>query len=147
MPSPEHAADLERVLTRATQECESKQGVWFGDGLPQAVQSGASRRGNIDSHEEPAGDRVRRSERRVPGGTRDHGRRSSLPELNCPVVGLSDSLPSKTSAQLVGAGTPKPGIQITRLICPVAVFDFTSKRAFACARCVTASRRRTSRRG
>ena len=39
MPSPEHAADVERVLSRAAQECESKHGVWFGAGLPQAVRS------------------------------------------------------------------------------------------------------------
>jgi len=39
MPSPKHAADLDRVLSRAAEECESKQGVWFGDGLPQAVRS------------------------------------------------------------------------------------------------------------
>ena len=38
MPSPEHAADLERVLTRAAEECESG-GAWFGEGLPQALKS------------------------------------------------------------------------------------------------------------
>ena len=38
MPSPEHAADLERVLSRAAEECEPGRGVWFGDGLPQDVR-------------------------------------------------------------------------------------------------------------
>ena len=38
MPSLAHAADLERVLTRAAEECESG-GAWFGEGLPQALKS------------------------------------------------------------------------------------------------------------
>jgi hypothetical protein len=45
-------------------------------------------------------------------------------ELNCPVVGLSAAT-LEDLAELVGADS-ETGIQITRLICPVAVFDFTS---------------------
>ena len=37
MPSPEHEAELERVLSRAAEECEVGA-VWFGEGLPQLVK-------------------------------------------------------------------------------------------------------------
>jgi acyl CoA:acetate/3-ketoacid CoA transferase beta subunit len=121
MPSLEHAADLERVLTRATQECESKQGVWFGDGLPQAVQSALEALGNTTTREPMEIAFVEVSAVSPQGrATTD----ADPSELNCPVVGLSAAT-LEDLAELVGADS-ETGIQITRLICPVAVFDFTS---------------------
>ena len=38
MTSPANEADVARMLERAAQECESKQGVWLGGGLPQALK-------------------------------------------------------------------------------------------------------------
>ncbi len=122
MPSPEHAADLERVLTRATQECESKRRVWFGDGLPQAVRGVVEAGGNI-APEEPAEIAFIEVNAVSPEGraTTD----ADPPSLGCPVVGLSNSTLEDLDA-LVGP-EPETGIQITRLICPVAVFDFTEE--------------------
>ena len=120
MPSPEHAADLERLLARAAQECESKQGVWFGSGLPQAVRNAIETPGQSIDHEPAELAFIEVSVVSVQGrATTD----AAPPALDCPVVGLStstfDELGSLVRAQ------SNNGIQITRLICPVAVFDFT----------------------
>jgi hypothetical protein len=48
---------------------------------------------------------------------------ASASALGCPVVGLSASTLEQL-ASLVGPPSAE-GVQITRLICPVAVFDFT----------------------
>jgi acyl CoA:acetate/3-ketoacid CoA transferase beta subunit len=108
MSSLEHAADLERVLSRAAEECESKQGVWFGDGLPQAVRSAIEALGNT-TDQEPA--ELAFVEDADPSA------------LGCPVVGLSTST-LEDIGSLLGSECVT-GIPITRLICPVAVFDFT----------------------
>ena len=120
MPSPEHAADLERVLSRAAQECESKRGVWFGGGLPQAVRSAVEALGQSVAQEPVELAFIEVSAVSVQGrATTD----ADPPAVDCPVVGLStatlDDLGSFVRDQ------SNTGIQITRLICPVAVFDFT----------------------
>jgi acyl CoA:acetate/3-ketoacid CoA transferase beta subunit len=121
MPSPEHAADLERVLSRAAQECKSKRGVWFGDGLPQALRSAIEGHGQA-SAQGPAEIAFVEVSAVSPQGRASTDADPSA--LDCPVVGLStatlDDLGSLVRSQ------DDTGIQITRLICPVAVFDFTS---------------------
>jgi acyl CoA:acetate/3-ketoacid CoA transferase beta subunit len=121
MPSPEHAADLERVLSRAAQECESKQGVWFGDGLPQAVRSAVEGCGQTTT-EEPAELAFVEVRAVSPQGRATTDADPSAP--GCPVVGLSTATLDDLGS-LVGSPC-EAGIQITRLICPVAVFDFTA---------------------
>jgi acyl CoA:acetate/3-ketoacid CoA transferase beta subunit len=121
MPSPEHVANLERVVSRAAQECESKQGVWFGDGLPQTLRSAVEGLGQRTAQEsaELAFVEVRAVS---PQGRATTDANPSA--LGCPVVGLSTAGLDELGS-LVGSPC-ETGIQITRLICPVAVFDFTS---------------------
>jgi acyl CoA:acetate/3-ketoacid CoA transferase beta subunit len=120
MPSPEHAADLDRVLSRAAEECESKQGVWFGDGLPQAVRSAIEALAQTTA-QEPAELALIEVSAVSPQGRASTD--ADPPGLECPVVGLSTSGLDDLDS-LVGSPSDN-GIQITRLICPVAVFDFT----------------------
>jgi acyl CoA:acetate/3-ketoacid CoA transferase beta subunit len=120
MPSLEHAADLERVLSRAAEECESKQGVWFGDGLPQAVRSAIEALGNT-TDQEPAELAFVEVSAVSPQGRATTDADPSA--LGCPVVGLSTST-LEDIGSLLGSECVT-GIPITRLICPVAVFDFT----------------------
>ena len=122
MPSPEHAADLERVLSRATQECESKQGVWFGGGLPQAVRGAIEATGNTVDQEPPELAFIEVSTVSPQGRASTDADPSAL---ECPVVGLS-TCTLEDLGSLLGPES-KTGIQITRLICPVAVFDFTEE--------------------
>ena len=120
MPSPEHAADLERVLTRAAQECEATRGVWFGDGLPQAVRTALEALGRHLSDEVAALAFVEAA------GVPPRGRATSHEQpvaAGCPVIGLSTATLDDL-ASLLGPRCDA-GIQLTRLICPVAVFDFT----------------------
>jgi hypothetical protein len=120
MPSPEHAADLERVLTRAAQECDSKRGIWFGDGLPQALRSAIEAHGGATTEEPPEIAFVEVSAVSPQGQA---AAEADLSTVDCPVVGLSaatlDDLGSLVKAQ------GETGLRITRLICPIAVFDFT----------------------
>jgi len=120
MPSHEHAADLERVLSRAAQECESKQGVWFGDGLPQAVQRDLAALGKTTDREPIE---IAFVEVNVVSPQGRASTDADPSELNCPVVGLSAAA-LEDLGSLVGPES-ETGVQITRLICPVAVFDFT----------------------
>ena len=121
MPSPEHAADLARVLERAAQECESKRGIWFGAGLPQALRSAIEAHSKATAQEPPEIAFVEVS------AVSPRGRASTdadAPAAGCPVVGLSmctlDDLRSLVSPQ------DETGLRLTRLICPVAVLDFTT---------------------
>jgi len=120
MPSPEHAADVQRVLSRAAQECESKHGVWFGAGLPQAVRSAVEALGQsiAEKPTELVVVEVRAVSARGRAATD-----ANPPALDCEVVGLSTSPLSELSS-LVGAQSDT-GVQLSRLICPVAVFEFT----------------------
>lgn len=120
MPSSERAADLERVLSRAAQECESKQGVWFGEGLPQTLRRAIEALGrSVDA--EPVEVAFVEVSSVSPQGraTAD----AAVSALGCPVVGLNASTLEEL-ASLV-ASPSAAGVQITRLICPVAVFDFS----------------------
>jgi hypothetical protein len=119
MPSPAHAASLERLLSRAAEECESKQGIWFGRGLPQALQSAIHLHGQGPKHGPTELAFIEVS------AVSPQGRAVSetVPaELACPIVGLSQS-----SVEQLGSlvcARDDIGVQITRLICPFAVFDF-----------------------
>ena len=109
MPSPEHAADLERVITRAAEECESGA-AWFGEGLPQTLRSAMEAAGRtISASAEVAFvDASKAGIGTPPSGA---GR----------VVALSTSgleeLPSVMRA------VETAGFTIARIVCPVAVFD------------------------
>lgn len=119
MPSRAHAANLERLLSRAAEECASKQRVWFGRGLPQALRAAIHVHGQgakpgpaelafVEvSAVSPQGRAVSEA---IPSG------------LNCPIIGLSQSSVEQLGSLVSARGDS--GIQITRLICPFAVFDF-----------------------
>lgn len=112
MPSPEHAADLERVLARAAEECESAV-AWFGEGLPQALQSAIETAGRAVESDDAEVAFVEVSTASGPPKPPKQPRR---------VVALStaglDELPSVIRA---AESSSRP---VARLICPVAVFDF-----------------------
>lgn len=118
MPSPAHAADVERVLLRATQECESKV-AWFGSGLPQLLRRAtAAHEAQTARLPELAFVEVRATPQG--SGIADE---PTLPRA-CPVIGLSagglEDLPRLVRS--IGSGA----IRVSRLICTVAVLDFTS---------------------
>ncbi len=122
MPSPEHAASLERLLSRAAEECESKQGIWFGRGLPQALRSA------IDLHGEGAKQAPAEIAFIEVSAVSPQGRALSdtVPSgLDCPVVGLSQSSIEQLGSLVCPRGDT--GVQIARLICPFAVFDFSAE--------------------
>ena len=122
MPSRTHAASLERLLSRAAEECESKQRVWFGRGIPQALRTAillhgqGAEPGPVElafievSAVSPQGRAVSEA---IPSG------------LNCPIVGLSQSSVEQLGSLVCARGDA--GVQITRLICPFAVFDFSTE--------------------
>jgi len=121
MPSPEHAADLERLLLRAAEECESNEGVWFGEGLPQALRSA------IDVHGKGVGQQPAEIAFVEVSAVSPDGRAVSDADpsaLDCPVVGLSTSTIDELGSLICLEG--ERGIHIARLICPFAVFDFSS---------------------
>ncbi len=121
MPSPEHAASLERLLSRAAEECESKQGIWFGRGLPQALQSA------IDPHGKGAKQAPAEIAFIEVSAVSPQGRAVSdtvPPGLDCPVVGLSQSGIEQLGALVCPRGDT--GVPIALLICPFAVFDFSA---------------------
>ena len=109
MPSPAHAADLERVLTRAAEECESKDGIWFGDGLPQTLRKAIEARGR-STDAEPAQIAFIDATEAAPA-----------PNGQCRVVALSTS-GLDTLASLIETVSAR----VARLICADAVLDFTS---------------------
>jgi len=121
MPSPEHAANLERVLSRAAQECDSKQSIWFGDGLPQALRSALAAHGSRTTAQAPAEIAFVEVNTVSPQGqaTTD----ADVSALDCPVIALSTATLDDLGT-LVGV-QDEAGIQISRLICPIAVLDFT----------------------
>jgi hypothetical protein len=111
MPSLAHAADLERVLTRAAKECESG-GAWFGEGLPQALKSAIEASGRSMESGPPA---VAFVEACAGAG--------GLPGAAGRVVALSTSGLDELPALIEQSRSSTP--RIARLICPVGVFDFT----------------------
>ena len=113
MPSHEHAADLERVLTRAANECESGD-AWFGDGLPQALQSAlaaAGRRVNGISPEVAFIDAAAMAD-----VTPAHLGANRVVALSDEGIEALESLVDAASSSSVA---------VDRLICPFGVFDFT----------------------
>jgi hypothetical protein len=120
MPSPEHAADLERLLSRAAEECEGRRGIWFGRGLADVLRRAIEAHGTRTSLAPSEIAFVEVSAVTTLGrATTDADPAGS----SCPVIGLShstlDDLGSLFSAE--GEG----GVQLSRLICPIAVFDFS----------------------
>ncbi len=110
MPSPAPAADLERVLTRAAEECESIDGIWFGEGLPQTLREAIEARGRSTSGEPPG---IAFVDALAEAGT---------PSASCRVVALSTSGIDALASHLESVAK-----QANRLICADAVLDFTSE--------------------
>jgi hypothetical protein len=112
MPSPEHAAELERMLTRAAEECESGT-AWFGQGLPQALKDALEAAGKAVGSDSPRLAFV------------EVGQAVEPPRSAARVVALSaggiEDLPSMVRS-LQGSKS-----RVARLICPVAVLDFTAE--------------------
>ncbi|MGB5194018.1 MAG: hypothetical protein WBN70_13620 [Polyangiales bacterium] len=113
MPSLARAADLERVLTRAAEECESGA-AWFGQGLPQALKNAIAATGKPIEQ--------------------------SAAEVAFVEAGAAPTVPPSPAARVVALSTEgleelasvvrsvqgsKP--RVARLICPVAVLDFTTE--------------------
>ena len=115
MPSPEHAAELERVLTRAAKECEGVS-AWFGEGLPNALRSALDTAGQPPQTGAPEVAFVdARHLASSPGET--------LPKLGIRnVIALSDAPLSDLGALVRAAESSS--LPVTRLVCPFAVFDF-----------------------
>ena len=115
MTSPANEADVARVLWRAAQECESKQGVWLGRGLPQALKDSTGSQVERESADLAFVEVASVSPNGV-AMTID-----APPSLNCPLIGLSAS-PYETLDSLIQT-SDQTGVAISRLICPFAVFD------------------------
>jgi acyl CoA:acetate/3-ketoacid CoA transferase beta subunit len=116
MTSPANEADVARVLERAAQECESKQGVWLGGGLPQALKD------STGSQVEPESADLAFVEVAT---VSPNGIATTIdlpPSLSCRLIGLSAS-PYKALSSLIQTSN-ETGVAISRLICPFAVFDF-----------------------
>lgn len=113
MPSLAHAADLERVLTRAAEECESG-GVWFGKGLPQALKSAI----------EASGKAIEQSAAEV-AFIEAGAAPSEPPSPGARVVALSTEGLEELASVVRSVQGSKP--RVARLICPVAVLDFTTE--------------------
>ena len=114
MPSPEQEADLERVLARAAHAWESGA-AWFGEGLPQALRSAieaAGRTVDANSAEIAFVDAAAISNAEPPS---EATRVIALSTAG--LDGLSSLVRSTKSATL----------EVARLICPIAVLDFTPK--------------------
>jgi hypothetical protein len=111
MPSPEHAADLERVLTRAAEECESGA-AWFGEGLPQALRSAIEATGKTVDERAPEVAFVELGVRST----------STVPPRGARVIALSSGGLDALGSLVRAAESPR--LSISRLICPVAVLDF-----------------------
>jgi hypothetical protein len=115
MPSREHAADRERLLTRAAEECEGAS-AWFGEGLPKALHRALTAAGRPPASGTPEVAFVDVRHLSATGA-------SAPPKLGIRrVVALSDApladLPSLIRAAEAST-TP-----VTRLVCPFAVLDF-----------------------
>lgn len=119
MPSPEPAANLERLLSRAAEECESKRGIWFGEGLPQALRSAVEM--HIEDVAQGAAEIAFLEVTAVSPLGRASSERESAP-TDCEVVGLSRATVDQLDSLL--CQREESGTQLTRLICPFAVFDF-----------------------
>lgn len=115
MPSPEHAANLERVLTRAAKECEVGA-AWFGEGLPQALKRAVEATGSATRSASPD---VAFVDAEALNDT-SPGRLGA-----CRVIALSDAGLDQLGALVDTAESS--GLPITRLICPFGVFDFTQE--------------------
>ena len=120
MPSPEHAASLERLLTRAAIECESKHGIWFGAGLPEALRSALELRGDVDPDAPAAVGFIEVGEVSVSGHVRATDQ-TAPPGLR--LVGLTSA--TFDSIASLFESTASSGLHLDRLITPFAVFDFT----------------------
>ena len=113
MPSLARAADLERVLTRAAEECESG-GAWFGQGLPQALKSAIAATGK--PIEQSAAEVAFVEAGAAP---------ADPPSPAARVVALSTEGLEGLASVVRSVQGSKP--RIARLICPVAVLDFTTE--------------------
>lgn len=116
MPSPANEADLTRVLSRAARECEPRQAVWLGAGLPERLGDAVGQAAESGSAELSFVEVLSVS----PSGAATTVLAPS--PIDGRVIGLSvaglDELDELIQTK-EGAS-----ISIARLICPFAVFDF-----------------------
>ena len=115
MPSPEHAADLERVLTRAAREAEGGS-VWFSAGLPPALGSALDAGGLKLGVRSPSLAFV---------DTRELDSRPRAEVAAKWVIALS--LDGVDRLQQMVHAAQSSVVPVSRLVCPFAVFDFTRK--------------------
>jgi hypothetical protein len=108
MPSPEHEAELERVLTRAALECDSGAAC-FGEGLPQSLKRAL----------EATGKQLSDSEKLA---FVELGQAAEPPAGAERVIALSTASLDELAATVETARNAKPRVE--RLITPVAVLDF-----------------------
>ena len=115
MPSPSTEPDVTSLLRRASTECTNGQDAWLGPGVPQGLSSwvahtrvpSPSSVGFLEVGEvSPTGIAA---ERDVPEGVRH-------------VIGLSTA--GLEGLQDVLRPHESAGVELRRLICPFAVFDF-----------------------
>ena len=119
MPSLEHAADLERLLARAAQECESQRGIWFGEGLPKSLQRAIASHRQV-SGREPA--EIAFIEVRAVSPEGEAVTDADTSCLDCPLIGLSTASADELGSLICAEA--EAGVRIRRLISPFAVFDF-----------------------
>ncbi len=111
MPSPAPAADLERVLNRAAEECESVKAVWFGEGLPQSLRNALEAGGRVTES----------SSAEVAFVDASLTSTSQPPHRARHIVALSDKgLDDLSSLIEAAAGAAYP---VARIVCPFAVLD------------------------
>ncbi|KPK15575.1 MAG: hypothetical protein AMJ62_08670 [Myxococcales bacterium SG8_38] len=121
MPSPAHAAELDRLLWRAAEECESKE-AWFGAGLPQLLRRTVEAEEAEDHARSPDVAFVEVSAVSPQGSANTS---EAPPSATCPVIALSTTGLEGLSSLIRSTGSG--GVRVSRLICPVAVFDFTAE--------------------
>lgn len=121
MPSLEHAADLERLLTRAARECESQRGIWFGDGLPEALRSALEVRGDFESDAQAEVAFIEVQDVSVSGHARSA---DATTPSGLRLVGLTSTAFDRIDSLF--KSTASSGLRLSRLITPFAVFDFTA---------------------
>ena len=109
MPSPEPGAELERVLSRAAQECPSGA-AWFGEGLPQSLKRALEATGKQLSSDSAELAFVELGQATAPPASVER------------VIALSTATLDELAATVEAARNTTPNV--ARLITPVAVLDF-----------------------
>ena len=111
--------DRSRLLKRAAREAESETSVWFGPGLPEQLESELARKA-----QEAGPVSLAFVEVQSVSGT-GLAQAQSLPFAAARIIALGDCQPSELGGLI--RNSTSGTMQIGRLICPFAVFDFTDE--------------------